>query len=69
MDKRLWTAIMELLDQAAYALDVLDNYQDVEDDPYDSQPTPNRAMIAHSGLKEAAERVMSLVPPHEEPAQ
>jgi hypothetical protein len=62
MDKKLWTAIQELLDEAEYAVTVLDRYQDFEDDPHDLSPSPNPAMLAHHHLKEAAERVEKLMP-------
>jgi hypothetical protein len=63
MDRKLWTALQELLDQADYAVEVLGRYQDWEDHPYDLQPTPNNAMIAYSGLKKAAERVNEMLAP------
>lgn len=69
MDKRLWTAIQELLDEAEYAVTVLDRYQDYEDDPLGPVMVPNAAMTAHSGLSAAAERVSNLMPPDPETPQ
>jgi len=66
MDKRLWTAIQELLDEAEYAVTALDRYQDWMDDPFDLQPAPNAAMVAYSGLKSAYERVNNMMPPDPE---
>jgi hypothetical protein len=62
MDKKLWTAIRELLDEAEYAVTTLDRYQDWEDHPHDLQPTANAAMVAHVHLKQAMERVEKLMP-------
>jgi hypothetical protein len=62
MDKKLWNAIQELLDEAEHAVTVLDRYQDYEDDPYDLQPSPNAAMVAHTHLKKAVEIVDALMP-------
>lgn len=61
MDKRLWTAIQELLDAAEYALQPLDRYSDFEDDPMGPVMVPNQAMSAHACLAEAAEAVSKLM--------
>ena len=53
MDKRLWTAIQEMLDAANYAIEQLDRYTDYEDDPFGQQMVPNGALSAQSCLKEA----------------
>lgn len=61
MEKRLWTAIHELLDAAEYALQPLDRYSDFEDDPMGPTMVPNAALSAHACLSEAAETVSKLM--------
>jgi hypothetical protein len=51
MDKKLWTAIQGLLDEAEYAITVLDRYQDY-----------NAAMVAYTHLMEAVRRLEALMP-------
>ncbi len=48
------TIIDHLVDAAEYALEVLENYSDV-DDGDDGIPTPNKAMIAMMELNAALE--------------
>jgi hypothetical protein len=62
MDKRLWTAIQELLDEAEYAVKVLDNYEGDEWDNWAKQMVPNSAAISKDALNAAAERVAKLMP-------
>ena len=63
MDRKLWTAIQELLDAADYALGPLDRHSDYEDDPFGVTMVPNAALSAHACLSEAAEQVAKLMPP------
>ena len=56
MNDALRIAILELLDAADYALDVLVNYSDVEDGDY-GVPTANKAMVAHSYLSDSLDTV------------
>lgn len=44
--------LLQLLDAAQYAIDVLDDYADVEDGD-DGRPIPNRPMLAITELKNA----------------
>ena len=66
MDKRLWTAIQELLDEAEYAVTVLDRYEGDEWDDWAKRMVPNGAAFAKDGLGNAAERVSKLMPPDPE---
>ena len=50
MEKRLFDAISEMLDAAAYAIDKLDNYTDYMDDKFSHQMVPNDALSAQSCL-------------------
>lgn len=44
--------LLQLLDAAQYAIDVLEDYSDVEDGD-DGRPVPNRASLARTELKNA----------------
>lgn len=66
MDKKLWTAIQELLDEAEYAVTVLDRYEGDEWDDWAKMMVPNPAAIAKDGLAKAAERLEELMPPDPE---
>ena len=68
MDRALWKAITILLDEAEYAVKVLDRYQDFEADPHDLQPSPNPAMVAYIHLQKAVELVEKLMPEDPESA-
>lgn len=48
------TIIEHLIDAAEYAVEVLENYADV-DDGDDGRPTPNKAMLALMQLNDALE--------------
>jgi hypothetical protein len=62
MDRKLWTAIQELLDEAEYAVTVLDRYEGDEWDDWGKQMVPNSAAISKDALNAAAERVARLMP-------
>jgi len=66
MDKKLWTAINELLDEAEYARNVLDRYEGDEWDNWAKRMVPNSAAISKSSLEAAAARVEKLMPPDPE---
>jgi len=68
MDKKLWNAIQELLDEAEYAITVLDNYESDVWDDWAKQMVPNAAAIANEGLEKAVERVTALMPEDPETA-
>ena len=52
MPSEVASTIEQLVDAAEYALEVLDNYSDVEDGDY-GLPIPNRAMLAKTELNNA----------------
>lgn len=59
--------IENLIDAVEYAMEVLDDYSDVEDGE-DGLPTPNRAMVALVELREAYQRYIRVrVALHGEP--
>jgi hypothetical protein len=66
MDKKLWTAIQELLDEAEYAVTVLDRYEGDEWDNWAKQMVPNSAAISKAALGVATDRVSELMPPDPE---
>jgi hypothetical protein len=62
MDKKLWDAIQGLLDEAAYAASVLDNYEGDEWDNWAKQMVPNNAAVSKEGLKSAINRLEAMMP-------
>jgi hypothetical protein len=62
MNRKLWTAIQELLDEAEYAVTVLDRYEGDEWDDWAKRMVPNNAAVSKSALDAAAERVAKLMP-------
>jgi hypothetical protein len=65
MDKKLWTAIQELIEAADYAVGVLDRYADYQDDE-DGDMVPNPPLRALTELEEWATAVEKLMPPDPE---
>ena len=66
MDKRLWTAIQKLLDEAEYAVTTLNLYEGDEWDDWAKRMVPNSAAVAKEGLEIAIERLGKLMPPDPE---
>jgi hypothetical protein len=66
MDKRLWTAVQELLDEAEYAVKVLDRYEGDEWDDWAKRMVPNSAAISKENLEYVINRVEKLMPPDPE---
>lgn len=62
MDERTLNLIYELVEAADDAAEFLDSYADVEDDPYDSQPVPNKAMSLKGRIEDVLERLWDRLP-------
>jgi hypothetical protein len=61
MDKKLWTAIQELIEAADYAVGVLDRYADFQDDG-DGGQEANPPLRALTDLETTATAVEKLMP-------
>jgi hypothetical protein len=66
MDKKLWTAIQELIQAVDYAVGVLDRYADYQDDESGGPQYPNPPLRALTELEEWATAVEKLMPPDPE---
>jgi hypothetical protein len=62
MDKKLWAAIQELLDEAEYAVTVLDRYEGDEWDDWAKRMVPNSAAISKENLESAINRLDAMMP-------
>jgi hypothetical protein len=66
MDRKLWTAVQELIEAANYAVGVLDRYADFQDDEGGVTQSPNPPLRALTDLENTATAVERLMPENPE---